>query len=434
MGVLTSYEIDSLALFIIILASFFVGTIALSKQSSPRMKLLIVIMLMGVFFYSGYGISYRVVDNKYILCYIIFIICLCIPFILFNKRCKDSSEDFTQLDFYIVTHRNLIRNLAFAFLFCYFVPLVYPEFKLFNIFKSPGFLLENLWEDRWSYKENTIIVMIDAFKAFFQPFFYIYITQLQIDKVKNRKVVLLFMSVVLMLYMRYSYLGRYQMMLFGLIIYLLAFCVKGYEFKISKKNVSIIIAVVLALIPSLYAFTFIRQGTSADSGLSFNDIVGLLIDSEAYYPIYYDVALHSTALQGQTPLTFILWLLFLPIPSFIFPGKPTLQGDAFTYAVTGKSFGDANFSSALPSVLGESFMFFGEEYYWVSALIIGCVIFFVINFLTKHKTLNFFTIYLIVFSLTLGRGGASSYMSTIINGSLSVFVLYFYVKHTKNTY
>lgn len=220
-------------------------------------------------------------------------------------------------------------------------------------------------------------------------------------------------------------------MVFGLIIYLLAFCVKGYEFKMSKKNVGIIIAVVLSLIPFLYAFTFIRQGNSMDVGLSFKDVLGLLIDSEAYYPVYYDEALHSTALQSQTPMTFILWLLFLPIPSFVFPGKPTLQGDAFTYAVTGKSYGDANFSSALPSVLGESFMFFGSDFYWVGALIIGCVIATSINFLLKHKTLNFFAIYLIVFSLTLGRGGASSYMSTIINDSLSIFVLYFYVKHTK---
>lgn len=431
MDLSSSFEIEAQVLLLIILITILVSVFVVHRQKSPQIKLLIILMLSGVFFYSGYGISYRIVDNEYILKYILFIICLCLPLVLFNIDNRNKSFEFSQLDIYLLNHKILVRNLAIAFLICYFIPLIYPEFKLFNALKNPGFSLENLWKDRWAYKENSVIVIVDAFKAFFQPFFFIYLTQLQVEKVKNRKVVLLYSSVILMLYMRYSYLGRYQMVVYGLIIYLLAFCVKGYSFKIAKKNIVIIISVILSLIPFLYAFTFIRQGQTANLGFSFGEVLGLLIDSEAYYPINYDIAAHSSALRGQTPMTFILWLIFLPIPSFVFPGKPTLQGDAFTYAVSGKSFGDANFSSSLPSVLGESFMFFGSDYYWIGSIIIGSVIFVVFRFLLRHRTLSFFTVYLVVFSLTLGRGGASSYMSTLINGSIAVFLLNFYVKYIK---
>lgn len=426
---LLSYDIDPVALLNIILATVFVGAFAIYRVKNYRFRLLIAIMLFGVFFYSGYGISYTQVDNGYISKYIVFIICLCTPFLLYNKTIKDSCR-YSELDMFIISHQNIVKKLAYLFLVCYFIPLVYPEFKLFEIFSGSLFSIENLWEDRWSYRENSIILMIDAFKIFLQPFFFIYLTLLQKKGTKNRVVVLLYFSTVLMLYARYSYLGRYQIIVYGLILFLLAVCVKGFNFSLNKKHVLTIVGVVLFLIPFLYAFTFIRQGTSVDSALSFSEISSLLIDSETYYPIYYDTCLHSTALLNQTPLTFILWLIFLPIPSFVFPGKPTLQGDAFTYAVTGKSFGDANFSSALPSVLGESFMYFGE-YYWVEALIIGFVALFVIRYMLKSKTLTFYSIYMIVFVLTLGRGGGSSYLSTLISGSVSLIALNIYLKLNK---
>lgn len=426
MKYLLSYDIDSVALLILTIATVLVGAFSIYKVTNYRFRLLIAIMLFGVFFYSGYGISYTEVDNDYISKYIIFIICLCVPFLVANKTIKES-EEYSILDNFVIKNQGIVKKLAFLFLVCYFIPLVYPEFKLFNIFSGSLFSLENLWEDRWSYRENSLILMIDAFKIFLQPFFFIYLTLLQEKGTKKHVVVLLYFSTVLMLYTRYSYLGRYQIMVYGLILFLLSVSVRGYNFEIKKKHILTIIGVVLSLIPFLYAFTFIRQGTSVDSALSFSDIASLLIDSEAYYPTYYDTCLHSTALQNQTPLTFILWLIFLPIPSFLFPGKPTLQGDAFTYAVTGKSFGDANFSSALPSVLGESFMYFGD-YYWVEALIIGFVSLVVIRYMLKSKTLTFYSIYMIVFVLTLGRGGGSSYLSTLISGSVSLIVLNIYLK------
>lgn len=427
---LPSYSLDTQILFWLIISTMFIAYLCLRNQHSLQIKLLIVMMLTGVFFYSGYGISYQVVNNRYTLKYVIFILSLCLPFILGKNI--DEGNDFSELDIYLNKNKRLIKKLAVAFLVCYFIPLIYPEFKLFNIITNPGFRLDNLWEERWAFKENPIIVMIDAIKAFLTPFFFIYLTQLQSKKVNNIKVVFLYCCTVLMLYMRYSYLGRYQMIVFGLIIYFLVFCVRGYDFKIGKKNIITIILIVLSLIPFLYTYTFLRIGQATDMGLSFKDIASLLIYSESYYPIYYDVAVNSPVLQEQTPWTFILWIIFLPIPSFLFPDKPTLQGDAFTYAITGKSFGDTNFSSSLPSVLGESFMYFGDEFYWIEGLIIGLIIYFIMKYLLSHKCLNFYAIYLIVFVLTLGRGGAASYMSTIINGTLAIFLLHFYVKLVKN--
>lgn len=63
---LLSYDIDPVALLNIILATVFVGAFAIYRVKNYRFRLLIAIMLFGVFFYSGYGISYTQVDNVYI--------------------------------------------------------------------------------------------------------------------------------------------------------------------------------------------------------------------------------------------------------------------------------------------------------------------------------------------------------------------------------
>jgi len=423
MDPLASYEIAPWVLLSLILMTVVVGFLTVRLLKPQRMKMMIIMMLFGVFCYSGYGIAFLEVDNRYIIKYFIFISCLCLPLIFKRKSFLEIQKD-SGFDGFLNKHRRFVKSLAFTYLLLEFVPLVYPEVKLFNIFHGSGMSLENLWQDRWSYQENTLIRIIDAFAAFLLPFFLIYITQLQVAKENGKKSVCLFILFVLFKYMRYSYLGRYQMVIFAFIIFLLIFCVKGYKFVFTRKHFVILAAGALSIVPFLYAFTFIRMGMSADFGVSFFDLFGLLINSEAYYPVYYDIACYSPDLQSQTPITFFLWLLFLPIPSFIFPGKPTLEGDAFTYAVTGMSFGDNNFSSCLPSVLGESFMFFGHHFYWIEALVIGFVITISMKFLLRNRTMTFFSVYMIVYVLTLGRAGAASYMSTIINTILSVFLLY----------
>lgn len=422
--------IDFSAWLTITLTTLFVAIFALYKTNNGRLKLMLILMLASVYIYSGYGISYVEVSNRYVIHYIILIICLVLPFCFYkNKPVSYESDELSLLDEYILGHHVFIKRAAMLYLICMFIPLVYPNFKLFDIFKSGFSGLEGFYDLRVEYKSNALIGITDTLRIFVQPFFMAYLTILQLNE-KKRKAVFLFCSTVLMAYMRYSYLGRYQMVIYALLIYLLCTSVKGFSVTIKMKQILLVAAAGFAAIPLLVMFTSIRVGNSYEGSVVFSEMLKMLIDTEAYYPIHYDHIVTSTYLDSQTPATFILWLIFLPLPSFIWPGKPTLQSDAFTYSISGMHYGDVGYSSSLPSFMGESLMFFGENAYWIQGIIVGFVMVYIISTLSKHKTMTFFSIYLVVFVLTLGRGGASSYMSTLINGSVAVFIMNFYVKQS----
>ena len=62
-------------------------------------KLMVVFITLSYFFYSGYGIAFQYVDNKYILQYTVFLICMLIPFVLFGH---DISSKYDHFNIFIV--------------------------------------------------------------------------------------------------------------------------------------------------------------------------------------------------------------------------------------------------------------------------------------------------------------------------------------------
>ena len=233
----------------------------------------------------------------------------------------------------------------------------------------------------------------------------------------------LFVLSILFEYMRYEYLGRYKMMIYLLLILSLKFVIKGVDFQIKKKHIVVLLAILFSLIPFLYMYTFIRIGADADWNISFGGITRLFMASETYYPIFYNHILTSSFLAELTPLQYVLWLIFLPIPSFLFPMKPTLESDTFTYSLTGLSYGEAGYSSQLPSMMGEGLMFFGNDFFWIHALLLSFIIVFIVKYLLKNKILLFCVFYFCVSIVTIGRVGGGAFMPLLINGTISIILL-----------
>lgn len=411
-------------LLIISVWTFFLIFFTLRKLRDKRLKIMFTLLCLSIFVYSGYGIAYPEVDDQYLLPYIIFTGCFALPFLMKKNSVNEYyQEGTTSVDRFFESHISFLRICTLIYFSCLFIPLIYPEFKLFQIFQTGFSGLVGFYDLRVQYKSNALIGLVDTLRVFVLPFFFVYLTIIQEQKEKTRKPLILFLFSILFEYMRYAYMGRYQMVINALLIYVIIRCVKGYKFDIKIRQLAYICLGVILAIPFLYAFTFIRQGNSVEESGTFFDIAGLLIKSEAYYPIYYDHIISSPILKSQTPLTFILWLLFLPIPSAIWPNKPTLQSDAFTYSLTGMHYGDPGYSSSLTSVMGESFMYFGKDFYWVQALIMGFIMIYIIQYLIKHRSTNLLSLYLIVYVLAVGRGGAASYMSTIIFGALPIYII-----------
>lgn len=416
--------LDTFLLELIFGITVLILSVSLLIIKDTLVRLLCLFMTISYFIYSGFGIAYSYIDDLYFENYILFLICLLIPFVILGGNNIEQSTN--RLDTFLENSPHFLRFCAIAYLCLLLVPLVYPEFKLFNLF-SVGFKgLIDFYEQRLEYKSNFIVSLSDTIAVFFRPFFFIYLTHLQVKKTNTLKIVLLLVLMIFLSYSRYGYLSRYQMVTFMLLILSLLYFVKGYGIHIKAKYLALILFISFLSVPFLYSFTYIRLGEDADTGLSYMESLTLLLESEVYYPIYYDHTLTSPFLDKLDGVIFVLWLICLPIPSFIWPSKPKIPNDLFTYSLTGKNITDANYASSLPSLLGESFMFFKENY-WLEALILGIILIVIIKYLRRHRSLNFYLVYLIIMSLTIGRGGASSYMANVINGVAPILYLHIFL-------
>lgn len=411
-------------LLAILIANLGLLLIALRSAKEVWQRILLVFISITVFLYSGYGIAYENVPDYYGYKYVIYMACLYIPFIVYAKRHKALPENyFTNFDRWVLKNRRTIKIFAFTYLLCEIIPLVYPEFRLFNAFKTVFGSIVGIYDKIIDAEGNTFLSLLNTLKLFLLPFFIAYLTQLKRDNPnKNGLPVALLCIDIFLKYSYMTYLSRYQMVIYALLIFLLI-RTPAFKIDVNVKSIATIIVIGIIALPLLYTFTYTRSGETYTGSTRFGNIVSLLLESETYYPIHYEHIVSSVDLAGQTARSFILWILCLPIPSVLWPGKPKISADAFTYSLSGLRRNDANYASSLPSNFGEALMFFDEHTYWIHALIVGTVIICVIGYVAKHKTMSFYALYLIVYSLTLGRGGASSYLSTLINGVISIVLI-----------
>ena len=422
-------NIENGILLIVFLYTVFVGGICFYFIKYSLIRVLLTLLLFACFIYSGYGIAYPEVDNRFVYYYVLYITCLVIPFLCFTKTWNRLALKltYTKLDIFLYNHYGPLKWLTFFYFFLLFVPLVYPEFKLFNVFTNGFSGLVGFYDKRVAYNNSVLISITDALKIFVLPFFLVFVTVKQMRSPQSKLPLFLFVLAILFEYMRYEYLGRYKMMIYLLLILSLKFVIKGGDFHLKKKHVITLLAILFSLIPFLYMYTFIRIGADADWDISFGGIIRLFMASETYYPIFYNHILTSSFLAGLTSLQYVLWLMFLPIPSFLFPMKPTLESDTFTYSLTGLSYGETGYSSFLPSMMGESFMFFGNDFFWIHALLLSFIIVFIIKYLLRNRMLLFCVFYFCVFIVTIGRVGGTSFMPLLINGTISIVLLNFFV-------
>lgn len=417
---LIDWPIFLLLLLITVFALYFVTLFV--KDYRPRW--MVFTCIISVFFYSGIGIAYQSVDNKYIPFYALFVFSFCVPFLMCRKTHK--KKELSNLDILLIRNLGTLEKVAILYLVTSFIPLVYPDFKLFNEF----FVRDEYWESLETYRTNTLISIIDTIGTFIKPFFFAYLMCYAMSRPKGKKHLIYFSVMILFSFMRLHYLARNSMATYLVDFFLLMYCVKGFDIVIKRKHLIAIVTIALLSIPLLYAQTFFRHGEEFDSyGLSYMDIASLLFNSEFYYPIYYDDILLREYFTSLTGLSFILYVLFLPIPSALWPSKPTLKiADTFTYGMFGLSRGDVGFSIALPSAMGESFMYFGLGFSWFFALFSGAIVAFIVRYLCKHRTMTYYLFYLVIQAFTYGRGGTASLLPPLINGIIGIVLFEFFMR------
>lgn len=404
---------------------------------SIEQKLIYILLTTGLFLYSGFGISYYEVNNGYAIHYLFFLIVLLLTVrivinskkrIVFGKKTYGYKQDipFTvQLDSSLEKIDNWIIIFTFIYLVTMLFPLVYPTNRLASIFDFSNFTSHGIHAVRAAHNSNKLLKLSDAVCSACQPFFFVFLYRCAIGKWK-KKVLGFFCCVVwfVLSFGKNNYLSRYQLIIFMSFFVMYLIICKYKKITIDKKTMVLLMVLVFILIPYLVSFKDIRLGRSAVK-LSFSEALLELIEGECYYPTYYDTCINNAGLVN--PIEYILWLIFLPIPSALWSGKPVVQvAYSFTSIFSTLTVNDAAYSNLLPSVLGESFLIFGPYFFWIEAIILGLTIGFYFKFFLASKQLSVLTAYMLLMLSTIGRGGSQSYLGVLINGSV-VLIIFVYL-------
>ena len=424
----TTVETPILLLILILTLLFIIW----ACKMAPRLEVKVFIIVTGlsIFIYSGYGISYKEVKDMYIIKYVFALFFLYLPLLLLKKS-SFSIKKQTSLDLFFESHGHLLKRLTLLYFIIVVMPMLYPRFRLFDVF-SRGITIEDRYEYLNAVATDTIARICSMMATFIYPFFLANLVHIRFHRPKSVLPVVLFVLDICLGIMDACYIGRGGMIYSFVLLFFLWFCIKDGAFILTRMQITTLLVLAVCSLPLMYTYTYIRQGLSHDS-MPFSVTVDLLFKSETDCPTYYDHILLSNDLKNQTPFSFLLWLVSLPIPSLIWPGKPSLANDAFTYSITGLHRTDIGYSSLVPSFLGEGFMYFGHQYYWLYAFIVGLILLLILRYLLKNRYLLFFALYLSVYSFSIGRAGATAVIPSFINGTLAVFLLDFlFIRRSKD--
>lgn len=425
------FVVDYWILSLVAVGTILVVMFVFNHVKEMKTRVAIVLSALSIFLYSGYGIALEEVNNNYLYKYLIALFFFYLPFVLLaDKRKNTNGIQPRYLENYLDKHNGFLRSTAYVYLFLIIIPLVFPNFRMFNVFTS-GITIEGIYDYLNAAAEDPFSRLTAALAVFFKPFFYAYIAFIRIKEPKSIRPFILFLSAFVIGVMDSCYIGRSSMVYTALLLFFLAFCIKDGEFVITRKQILVILGVAIASVPFLYAYTFIRMGLESDA-ISFSDSLELLLATEATYPTYYDHILSSQTLrQAQSPFSVVLWLVFLPIPSVLWPGKPSLANDVFTFSLTGLHRTDFGYSSLLPSFLGESFMYFGGTFYWVYTFIMGLVFALILKYLSQNRYMILFMLMLAVRMTAAGRAGSTAAIPSFVNGVLFVLLIDWFVVRSK---
>ena len=400
-----------------------IPTYVACRKEHKSSKLIYIIIAASTFLYSGVGIAYDTVNSKYIIQYIMFLVCLLFTiktvFHIKTKRRFNLDHEIGSVDF--DCNSSIVTVLTIVFYISISMHLFYPTFQPWKFFQPSGPISTYIYAQRAEARSYALLNLCETLSTACLPFFCLFLKRM-VNKRKKPIVVVLIILWAYLTYLQFNYIGRYQLIVYAAFAYFICAFVYPEGIVVQRKYIVIFISAFIAMIPFLVAYTSIRKGIISGH-LSISDSISTLIRDECGYPLTYNICEDLQGTGGR--LNFILWLLLLPIPSalFVFISKPTLAvAHQFTYALTGRILGVGNYSSSLPSVLGEGIIIWGMDWVWLHGIIMGIFIGINLRFLKSHKSLDILYLYMITLLAVIGRGGAQSYMGTLINGTVFIML------------
>ena len=364
-----------------------------------RKKLPLLALLCTVYVYSGVGIAYESVDKINALYYGIYITVLlaayCVfmkvrfkPVIAKNVRIVEDPQIWsTKLT------KQVFVGLMLFYLVLRLVSLVYPVNHLAN-FKFVYDSSNNI--DNLTGKNTSFITTL---ARIIQPFFFVGMYY----AVKRVRYVAAFLSVdALITLITVGYLSRYEIISICVICFFLYINGEiGNKPVTNRKKVIRIVLISTILIPVLAIVMVRLMNVRTAGGPTYT--VWTMLESEIGYPKQYE-QIHAMAPIVRTK-DFFLHLLDSFIPIVPTPGYNMDLNVTFSEHMLGVKLLSDGFYIKLPGLLGEAFLIFGENWYWLHAIVIAFLTSLIYKMVGENNNLVILWYYYVFSILKVGRAG-----------------------------
>lgn len=416
--------LDPLILIIVLFGTLLIGGVCVVTAWGVWQRLLLLGMFSGLCLYSGIGIALPDVPDYYLLYYFVFLSAFAYGFWFFKA---------TFLNIGIRAGRVLSRVLnnvdshpfwplvIIFYLLLHFVPLIYPELRLQQLFTPPTPDLLAYWAERWAPQEIDVLQkLIEYVRVLLTPFFYIALYRY---RQRLKLVVLLFGLLLYLQYVAGGYIGRGAIMIVFSIIWL-ALWVAHRKYRRVLALVAVI-AIPLVLVAS-YFYGVIRIGGTPE-GITPVQAAVRMLESEISF--LRDVGVTIIESGARVDLTaYARWMLTLPIPKLL---TGEIEGARINYEISeivlGLDRGEKGWYVVLSGLLAESVYIFGRHFFWLHAVFIAFLAALVIRLLERTPQLLFLQAYVVVtFAYHLNRGGISGPLGIFVN-EFMLFYLFVFV-------
>lgn len=407
-----------------------------------------LLIALTTFVYSGFGMCYKSIGADYLWKYMIFYT----VYLLTMYFCRQSHLRFKNRKIILsmansskrsidncindtetlsISKYNsgyfsigIINCLTAVFILTYLIFLIVPTNRLYMLFSPPTSTVIGGYDRIALANSNSILDLATTIRSLTLPFFMLFLKR----KFDQRKHIITVVYILIWLYLQFlseCYIGRSELIVFILFALVIIENRKRNKFFISNKFLTIAAILVVLAVPLLLSYQYARQGQHISTN-SYTDAFNLLASIELMFPQYYCKL--TSMMELFSPLKYFAWLLFLPIPSLILPQKgeiTLLINRVFSTQILGVAYGKAGYTGLLPSVFGESILLYGENFYFIHAIVLAIMIYGLYKLLLKYPELEILNLYFAISSLTIARGGSQGFFGTAVNA------LFFYVVITK---
>jgi|GEM_PF-2293673 len=374
-------------------------------------KLFVTIFSILYYLYSGFGASFDVVPMYYSFMYNVYYV----VFLFFFYHTL-----YYEKAYYGEMKMETLKQYANLFIFIYiffsFINAGFPDFNLKKLFviEAPNIGVE--LSDAVDFNQGPVKKILSYVLLIVQPFYLISLIKF---KTRPFKLFLLLFAPIYFYYTLGGYVARSYLLPY-LAIYL--FTLYNYN-----KNLRVYIKYgFIIMVPFLIIFSFrfseMRIGNDIDISLSFFDLFKILFFQETTYPVLFS-NIYVLDLSNKS-IDFFLWLITLPIPSFLKGPQFGLEVNYyFTELLTGKNKTSEGLSVFLPGNVTESYLIFGKYFFFLLPVFGGMVLGFLYRLISSSNYFTILKIYFIFMMLPLvTRAGLNSAIPVAINGFLFFYL------------